>query len=206
MQPILKSINNDLKFKFRPDSWDDNVIRAVASGKEYGITPQKDDVVVDIGGHIGSYTCLSAYHGAKVDVYEPVKDNYDLLKENLSLNELKATTNNKAVVGKDREVRMEVNKQNMGSSHIADKGVKVKTITFDEVMAKHKHIDILKMDCEGEEHAFNLVKYKDKIKTIVAEIHNDENLTLLNSLRPYYHVKGKKSNAKSCYMLTATRK
>ncbi|MBI3608077.1 MAG: FkbM family methyltransferase [Nitrospirae bacterium] len=46
--------------------------------------------IVDVGASIGDFSvcCASSFHGAKVFSYEPDKDAFELLKENISLNHL----------------------------------------------------------------------------------------------------------------------
>lgn len=197
---------NKAKFNIRPNSWDINVVKSVASGREYGIKPKKDDVVVDIGGHIGSYSIMAGLNGAKVYVFEPTKENFDVLVENIKLNGLEDNVKafNKAVVGVDRPFKIKFNRKNTGSSIENEDGYEVDTITFDEVMEMVGDVDILKMDCEGTEHEYPIKKWADKIKTILAEIHIKK--TFIDNIRDTHDVDLKPSNASRCWMLKATKK
>jgi FkbM family methyltransferase len=47
---------------------------------------KKDDLFVDIGANIGSYSILAASMGAKVIAIEPIPSTYETLKKNVSLN------------------------------------------------------------------------------------------------------------------------
>lgn len=195
----IKDING-AKFYIRPDSWDENVVESVASGKEYEHFSGGN--VIDIGGHIGSYSIMCALNGANVIVFEPTKENYEMLVKNIKLNGLedKITAINKAVVGKERPFKISFSQDNTGSSSEDNKGYEVETISFDNVMDMFLNIDMLKLDCEGTEHEFNIEDHLDKVKEIVAEIHYKK--TFVDKLQGF-EIKMRPSNASKCWMLYA---
>ena len=191
---------NGAKFNIRPDSWDENIVRAVVEHNEYNIDISEGDVVVDIGGHIGSFAIMAGLKGANVTVYEPTKENFKMLVSNIKLNNLedKITAINKAVVGYPRGYKIRFNEGNSGSSAENSNGYDVETITFAEVT--NKDIDILKVDCEGAEKEF--IIDKQNIKNIVGEVHyTQEFITQLKS----YEVAIKPSKAKLCWIIKATK-
>jgi FkbM family methyltransferase len=53
-----------------------------------GFSPQKGDVVVDIGAHHGSYAIKAARHGARVIALEPDPSNFKILSLNIAANHL----------------------------------------------------------------------------------------------------------------------
>lgn len=64
--------------------------------------PLKTDIWLDIGAHIGCFTCLIAPKVNRVIAYEPESKNYAELLENIDVNKLKnVTAINSAVVGND---------------------------------------------------------------------------------------------------------
>lgn len=182
------------------DKWEGNVARAVIEHNEYDIDPQ--GTVVDIGGHIGSFTLKACDNGCDVYTFEPTQ-NYKKIKNNLKLNGFKAKVFNKAVVGKKRKFTMSWNEANTGSSRETDGGYEVETITFDEVMDMVDHVDVLKLDCEGTEHEFNIEDHYEKIDVIVGEIHWKTDF--IDRIKPYYEVKKQPSNAKNCWIIYASR-
>ena len=52
---------------------------------------RKDDLFVDVGANIGSYTVLAASVGAKSISIEPIKNAYDHLMRNIHLNDISAS-------------------------------------------------------------------------------------------------------------------
>jgi FkbM family methyltransferase len=50
------------------------------------------DLFVDVGANVGTYTILAGELGAEVIAFEPAADTFDLLKENVALNEYPAQT------------------------------------------------------------------------------------------------------------------
>jgi len=72
---------NDLQFKTREGSTDISIINEVVKGDCYNIDVKPGDIVIDIGGHIGSFTVWAASKGGNVYVFEPATKNYDILRE-----------------------------------------------------------------------------------------------------------------------------
>lgn len=171
---------NDLIFFVRQRSSDIPIIREVIDADNYKIRGRlkAHDIVIDIGGHIGSFCIFAASMGATVVSYEAVQRNFDLLKENVEINELPIQIHKQGVMATKGNNRIYVRDFNFGGSNFYSPHANSKfyedvdCITLDEVMRSNNidHIDFLKMDCEGSEleilEGFSDLK---KIKTVAYE-------------------------------------
>ena len=154
---------------------------------------EKDDVVVDIGGHYGFFAMYALNKGAsKIHSIEPTKTTFDILNKNLKEYE-NAKTYNLAISSDDtdREIiaigssscnsfheNSNNNLDNKETQGIRKKQI-VKCSTFEQFMKNNniEKIDALKMDCEGAE--WDLLPtisddiFKNKIRKICMEAHPD---------------------------------
>ena len=66
---------------FRDNTWDSNIWNDIVNNNEYGVNDPWPFNLIDIGGHIGSFTfkMLSKHNTKKAIVIEPNIDNYRLL-------------------------------------------------------------------------------------------------------------------------------
>ncbi|MCJ7828064.1 FkbM family methyltransferase [Patescibacteria group bacterium] len=142
--------------------------------------------ILDIGAHLGSFSVLagSLYLDAQIYSFEPHPDNFGLLKENLSRNNLhqKASPFNFAVTGRSqKDARLIPCTKNSGMHRLLiarqlSEGIAVKTITLEEIFLRNKleKCDFLKMDCEGTEEEILLhtpLSILARIKKMVFEYH-----------------------------------
>lgn len=147
-----------------------------------GFEINKQDVVVDIGAHIGSfsiYAALLAKQG-KIYAYEPTPENFRLLKHNLKLNQINniVTFNLIVFAGKGRK-RIYLTDSSGTSSVFGRQGQKfhtVKAVGLKDIFDDNnlRKINFLKIDCEGSEYdiLFNTPKkYLDRIDKIAMEYH-----------------------------------
>lgn len=128
---------------------------------EYGdVTP--GSTVFDIGANIGVFSLYAARCGAaKVYAFEPNKESYEVLLNNIKINHLEniIVPINLAVGAQDGEIisipksSSPYNKALVGQMAVADYE-KVETISLPTFIAKNqiKRIEFLKMDCEGAEY------------------------------------------------------
>jgi len=176
------------KLKFRENTWDNDIFNCVYIHNEYNL-PEKlneNDVVIDIGAHIGSFTITCLDKGAgKVFAFEAFKDNFEVLSHNvLQFDPLKYKIFNKAVWRSDIESEKlyfttEGGKNTGGGNVIFNNhGFEVDTIRFDDFLndLKVNHninsIKLLKLDCEGSEFPILLTcKNIGMFKEIVGEFH-----------------------------------
>ena len=130
--------------------------------REYGVV-EKGSVVVDVGANIGVFSLFAALSGAKkVYAFEPSKEAFQVLCENIESNRLTDTIIpfNNAVSGSDGEtVRFPrssspYNKIERKPDEPSQDYVDVQTVTLNSFLSRTADsgdIDLLKLDCEGAE-------------------------------------------------------
>jgi len=122
---------------------------------------QKNSIVIDVGANIGWYTLQYArYVGSngKIYAFEPVKENFQLLKKNISKNGYENVIPiNKAVSNEVSTVKMELSDR-IGDHRIVnnvdstDKTIiEVDCTTLDNSFPHNTKIDFLKIDAEGQD-------------------------------------------------------
>ena len=97
MKYLIEDLPQGIKFKIRKNTkkvTDLDMIDDVWKRKDYslpGFTIKKNNLVIDIGAHIGTFTVYAAKRAKNglVFSYEPEKENFELLKQNIILNNLK---------------------------------------------------------------------------------------------------------------------
>jgi FkbM family methyltransferase len=170
-----------------------------------GFEITKDNIIIDVGGHIGTFSVYASQLGAKVYTFEPEKNNYDILWDNLNKNyNGKVETFNLALSNKNNKLRefiIQDGKYNGSHSfyNLSDLNnlnkTFVKTISLNRfVMDKNiKRIDFLKLDCEGEEYKIIMTcpnKLFNIIDKIVIEYHNIKGLPTPKELKEFLILKG----------------
>lgn len=177
-------ITKNIKFKIRPKTIDPFVVFENFYIKEYlnekEIKP--NDIIVDIGAHIGSFSVFSSQYAKNVISYEASPENYKLLIENIRLNSLKnIKAQNTAIYSKKCKMDFVLDKGNTGGNSFylnSQKGkLQINAIPLSQIFTDHKlnRIDFLKMDVEGAEYEILLntpKKYLDKINKIALEYHD----------------------------------
>jgi FkbM family methyltransferase len=179
-------------FFFRPDTTDKDIFDLVFVGNEYRLPSKfpESSVVIDIGGHIGSFSAAACERGAPhVFCYEASEANYASAKTNLARYGSRVHLFNLAVGRSDNE------EQNFkigefgttASGAINTGGVAVifeqdgpslPTVPFDDVVSAAlaktgaSQIGLLKIDCEGSEWPILYTSGKLKfIEAICGEFH-----------------------------------
>lgn len=128
---------------------------------------EPNDVVVDVGAHIGRYTLMAATKASKVVAVEPDPSNFRLLETNVALNGFTNVVLIPGALSSSRGTRLlrlagRVNtgissiSENEGSPGTVSNGpaqVRVQTDTLDHLVEVHGlvRIDWLKIDVEGHE-------------------------------------------------------
>ena len=147
---------------------------------------EQNDVVIDIGAHVGYFTLYAAKRAqnGKIISFEPTKESFLVLKNNVKINNFKNIIINNLAVGKTSKKRIFFVDNKYGISNTfydrkigLEKEI-VQTTTLDEIYKKYnlEKIDFLKMDCEGAEFEIILntsTEVLKKIKKISIEIHED---------------------------------
>jgi FkbM family methyltransferase len=134
------------------------------------LTVGPNDVFVDIGAHIGSYTIPVAKKAQKVIAFEPNKYTFELLTKNIALNHLTNIEAYNVAVSKKRGVVSFMYENHSAYSRILDGSQSsnttvienakqpytnnihlVNTIDLDSVLLKEDRVDWIKIDVEGHE-------------------------------------------------------
>src|SRR3989344_5109884 len=150
---------------------------------------KNNDLVIDIGAHIGLFSIFAASRAknGRVYAFEPAPDNFQMLEKNIGLNNLSNIVPvNQAVAGKGGVRDFILYKKSAAAhSFVFSKTeerdiIKVKTVSLDEIVKKNniEKIDVLKMDCEGAEYEilFNASpETLAMVKSICMEYHEYEN-------------------------------
>ncbi|WP_288623545.1 FkbM family methyltransferase [uncultured Brachyspira sp.] len=126
------------------------------------------DVVIDIGGNIGTVSIYLAkkYPFLKIYAFEPVKQNYENFLKNIELNNINEDiikVFNLAITKDRRDVILTSPFYNSGASNIYDNysngivlnnDISIKSITFDDIFSNNNisKCKLLKIDCEGAEY------------------------------------------------------
>tara|TARA_B100000029_G_scaffold511295_1_gene604935 strand:+ start:391 stop:1497 length:1107 start_codon:yes stop_codon:yes gene_type:complete len=136
-------------------------------------------VVIDVGAECGDTALFYSNLGATVYAFEPLKDHFDYMLENISLNEelSKKIIPINAAIGKDGDLIFNFDRMTTtGGSfvkNIHEKNsdqVKVKGYSFESALKKFniECVDLLKMDCKGCECFLNADSL-DNVKSIKIE-------------------------------------
>ena len=183
-QAVLK-LRTKQKVAIRCTSTDLHEVISVLSGSEYPkrylMSGPKNHapVVFNVGAHIGTFDLFikNLIPSARVFSFEPEPENFQLLQENLKLNQLQDVepiaaavwSESGAVTLESREYFKNETKVSSGS------GPQVKAISLDDFMSDRNihSVDILKMDCEGAEHEI-LPKFMGlkKCRLLALELHD----------------------------------
>jgi len=188
MKYLIEDLPQGIKFKIRKNTkkvTDLDMIDDVWKRKDYhlrGFTIKKNDIVIDIGAHIGTFTVYAAMKakGGTVFSFEPEKENFKLLKQNIILNNLKnIKAFNLGVCGIKGKTKLYLNNSNDAGHSIYQKTGKYEIVNCTTLRGifdanKIEKCDFLKIDCEGAE--FEILfkaprEYLKKIDKIILEYH-----------------------------------
>ena len=120
----------------------------------HAFVPVQDDVVFDVGAHMGFFTTKIAKQVKKVVSFEPDSVNYRFLKANISLNSMSNISSMNCAVGKENGFLFLENKYGHGRTKITDAktGRKVLVKTIDSLAKELKLTpSLIKIDTEGYE-------------------------------------------------------
>ena len=180
---ILETRTNK-KIKVRTNTTDFMALANVWLLEDYKIKKfeiNSDDVIIDIGAHIGIFTIYASQfcNNGKIYSFEPVRENYDLLLNNIKLNHSEQVKPfNLAVSNTNDDVTIYINDDKAAHSIFpsSESSINVKSITLQNIFEENNinHCNFLKLDCEGAEYEIlcNLpAKYFKEIDKIVTECH-----------------------------------
>ena len=116
---------------------------------------------IDIGAHYGYYTALvgTKYPDCKIIAFEPVPENFEILKRNAALNHLRnVELHNLAASNSDELRKFHVTEMSSRSSlyqqpwENPQKEIEVQTVCLDNILKKSPKVPtIIKIDTEGHE-------------------------------------------------------
>jgi len=159
-----------------------------------GFEINKNDVVIDVGGHIGLFSIYASQFctDGKIFSYEPIKENFHLLTKNIELNRLQNVYPFNTAVSKSvDDITIYLNDDEAGHSMFLETANyrKAKSTTLPEIFSDNNidKCNFLKLDCEGAEYEIietTPSKYFDKIDKMIIEYHMaDTNPQLLENLK-----------------------
>lgn len=170
-----------LLFKIR-DQRDKEILETEILLDRYRL-PKQMKTAIDIGAHIGGTAIFAAQRGAMVYAYEPNKENFDLLVENVKLNhfENRIKCFNQAVAGDKGKVRLYLDPKDSAAHNLyskSDKFEEVEAVRFDNILFQHglEQVDFVKMDCEEAEWEIIVrtpQSYLYKVDYFSIEMHRD---------------------------------
>lgn len=178
-----------LKFVARAKTMDRGIITTVYLEDEYGLKDlplsKESSVIIDIGGQNGYLSTYASKYAKKIYTYEPIEENFKIIKKNIKLNNLGSVIKpfNLAVSDKKDKLKIFLSQKNTGGHSIYGKGdkfIEIETTTL-PLIFKDNNIqtcDLLKMDIEGAEYDifYNLPsEFFKKIRYIRMEYHNIDN-------------------------------
>lgn len=143
-------------------------------------TISEDDVIIDIGGHIGSFTKKVAKEcpNGKIYTFEPTPDTFSILSANVKdLNNVEVFKT--AISDHTGTQNYYLSERNPGENSLfrkTNKQITVKLITLQEFFSKFdiRHVNLMKLDCEGAEYSIitsSIAEIKNKVEKIVMEVH-----------------------------------
>jgi FkbM family methyltransferase len=194
--PLFKT-KNGLLIKIRKHSTDLMALTHVWLIEEYkskNFEIKNNDVVIDIGAHIGLFSLYASQFckNGSIYSYEPVEENYQILLSNVKLNNLKQIKPfNMAVSNSNSDVKLYLNDDESGHSMFSESSntINVNSISLQKIFDNNNidNCNFLKLDCEGAEYEIlkNLpLLYFDKIDKMVIEYHMaDSHPELLENLK-----------------------
>jgi FkbM family methyltransferase len=212
---IIQTIEVDGYYiKHRNRTSDVSCINQVIKRKVYlkrGIKFNKEQVWLDLGANIGTFTIMAGKNCKKVYSYEFEFNNFNFLKHNIKINKLKNVKALKCMVNENPRVvyyrpRTDFNKYQYSIKPDSKYWEKLKlkpnnVSTFNKVMEKHKDINCIKMDIEGSEmEILENFKYHNKIDILIFEwsFRKDKSIkrfyNVIDKLVKHYKIKHNKVN------------
>jgi len=143
-------------YEVRPDTLDEYVVRENAYAHKITLNPE--DIWLDVGAHIGTFSVRFANRVKQIFAYEPDPTNFEMLVRNLERNKIRnVIPYEAALVGnEDRERKFYLNTKMNTDSHsfLIRRGrteIIVSCININYVLAATQ-ANKIKMDCEGAEY------------------------------------------------------
>ena len=167
---------------------------------KYDFKIEKTDTVIDVGAHIGLFSLHTSQicKNGKIYAFEPMIENYDILKSNIQLNNFSnIKAENCAISNSSSKITIYQNNDESGHSKFIETNnpIEVNSKSLNEIFndEKIKKCDLLKLDCEGSEYEIiDSLEDKnfEKIEKMIIEYHlADSHPELLNKLKNKLKIK-----------------
>ncbi|MFC7140327.1 FkbM family methyltransferase [Halosimplex aquaticum] len=186
----IEGISAEFHVTTRPELWR---LRALNNEREVltrlfaDVRP--DDVFFDVGANIGTHSCLVGQQlvDGSVVAFEPHPNNAQRLKENLSLNDVRATVFEYAISNKNGQQPLRVDEGGIGqgkhmlSETSGGNTIEVATIRLDDLVKSGDipQPDVIKIDVEGAEldalRGMTGTLRQSSCRSIICEIHSSQN-------------------------------
>mgnify|MGYP001608676553 FL=1 len=194
---IIFETYSGLKIKLRTRSTDLMALTNVWLVEEYSgsnFRINANDVIIDIGAHVGLFTLYASQYckNGTIFCFEPVDENYDILVDNITQNNLKNVKPFKSAVSKSEStITIYRNKDEAGHSMFSftSHALKVDSISLKKIIDENSvnQCNLIKIDCEGAEYEIieSLpLEYFKKISKLIIEYHfADSKPKLVNDLK-----------------------
>ncbi|HEX6865896.1 MAG TPA: FkbM family methyltransferase [Caulobacteraceae bacterium] len=110
------------------------------------------DIVLDVGGHIGTFAIPMAMKGARVTAIEANPSTFELLSRNIALNGVEVRAINAAVARAPTRFRVaQMDEDNTGSAELVeDPAGEIRGLPLDDLDLAS--VDLIKIDIEGMEY------------------------------------------------------
>src|ERR1051326_7492786 len=182
-------INTNLKLDFSVDQ-EPNILKEIFVSRSYAdyFPFYQKSIIVDIGAHYGYFSLFATINSHKessIFSLEPAKNNYNTLTKNILINGIKniqiLNVGIDAVAGQQSFYLSKSKNHSIFSKEryelSSSERVEINVISLKDIFEKFKlkHVDFLKIDCEGAEYPalYNADKnIFDLIKTISMEFHD----------------------------------
>jgi FkbM family methyltransferase len=151
----------------RPETTDAETFEFIVERNEYNLPARfnPDDIVIDIGAHIGSFSYAALVRGAgNIHAYEAHREKHFIAAKNLARFGSRVNCRHQAVWRSDQTLQRLFTDDLAGmkktggvSALFNDEGESVETISLDQILfaasdALRKPIRLLKIDCGGSEY------------------------------------------------------
>lgn len=187
-----------ISIHLRDGTNDPDVARAVMVADEYCANEfayDDGDIFIDLGSHIGTWAVLMAMKNPTFEVYayEPVPENFAILRKNITVNKLyNIKPFNLAVSsesGGTEDIYYTDDSTPFGKAHkyvasmLGGKGTRIRVprISLNDILDRLPRVRVLKADCEGcmsKAIAYVTPENLEKIDYVVGEFHSMHGMTI----------------------------
>ena len=176
-------LKNGINLKLRTNSTDIHAFVNVWLLEEYkhGKNFLKDsDIIIDVGAHVGLFSTYASQFckKGKIFCFEPIKENYQLLLENVKNNNLDNLYCFNQAVYNNEKIKIFLDEDNAAHSlfGIGSEFVEIQSTSIKKIMDENRieECNFLKLDCEGSEYE------------IISSV-SDENLKKIKKISLEYH-------------------